>query len=218
MQLTHLGHACVLVEVADTRVLVDPGTFATGWEDLRDLAAVVVTHQHPDHLDVDRLPRLLAANPSALVLVDPGSLRVLADQGIGAQGHGDGATTVGGVDVTAVGELHALIHQEIPRIPNLGVRFDADGEPSLYVPGDALDGEPGDVDVLAFPLSAPWARSREMTAYLRRFNAPVAFPVHDALLSPVGRTLYLSQADSLGGPDTRIRDLAGAGPTRFDRP
>ena len=28
MRITHLGHACLLLEMADARVLVDPGTFA----------------------------------------------------------------------------------------------------------------------------------------------------------------------------------------------
>ena len=39
-----------------------------------DLDAVLVTHQHPDHLDPQNLPALLAANPSAMVLVEPSIL------------------------------------------------------------------------------------------------------------------------------------------------
>ena len=73
----------------------------------------------------------------------------------------------------------------------------------------------GDVDVVAFPLSAPWQASRDMTAFLRRLNPPQAVPIHDALLSPAGRNLYLSQADSLGGTDTEISDLAARGAVDF---
>ena len=42
MRITHLGHACLLVEMADTRVLLDPGTFAGDLSALRDLDAVLV--------------------------------------------------------------------------------------------------------------------------------------------------------------------------------
>jgi L-ascorbate metabolism protein UlaG (beta-lactamase superfamily) len=215
MRITHLGHACLLVEVAGTRLLIDPGGFSTEWHDLTGLQAVLVTHQHPDHLDVDHLPGLLAANPEALVLVDPGTADVLGDRGIRARTHDGTPVTVGDVTVTPVGTEHALIHEDIPRIPNVGVRLDAEDEPSIFHPGDALDADPGDVDVLAFPLNAPWQRSREMTGFLRRLNPPNAIPIHDGLLNDRGRRLYLRQADTLGGPDTSIRDLAGAGATEF---
>ncbi|HEX6917995.1 MAG TPA: MBL fold metallo-hydrolase [Phycicoccus sp.] len=214
MHITHLGHACVLIEMADTRLIIDPGTFAGDLAGVRDLDAVLVTHQHPDHLDPDRFPGLVAHNRHARVLCDPGSVEVLGGIGVDATAH-DGPTQVGSVTVTPVGEVHALIHEEIPRIPNVGVRLDAEGEPSFFHPGDALDAEPGEVDVLAFPLQAPWQRSREMTAFLRRFDAPHAVPVHDGLLQRRGRELYLGQAARLGGRDTRIHDLAGAGSKEF---
>ena len=215
MRITHLGHACLLVEMADVRLLVDPGTFADDLSGVRDLSAVLVTHQHPDHLDPDRLPALVAANPDAVVLCDPGSVDVLAGIGVDARTHGRAATTVGPVTVTPFGEQHALIHDDIPRIPNVGVRLEAEGEPTLFHAGDALDAEPGDVDVLAFPLQAPWQRSRDMTAFLRRIHAPHAVPVHDGLLRTRGRGLYLDQAGRLGSTSTRIHDLAGAGATEF---
>ena len=154
MHITHLGHACVLIEMADTRLIIDPGTFAGDLAGVRDLDAVLVTHQHPDHLDPDRFPGLVAHNRHARVLCDPGSVEVLSGIGVDATAH-DGPTQVGSVTESPVGEVHALIHEEIPRIPNVGVRLDAEGEPSFFHPGDALDAEPGEVDVLAFPLEGP---------------------------------------------------------------
>jgi L-ascorbate metabolism protein UlaG (beta-lactamase superfamily) len=214
MRLTHLGHACLLVEIGDERILIDPGNFTPGFEEVRDLSAIVVTHQHPDHLDPERLPDLVRANVGARLLCDPGSLEVFADLGIEAQAN-NGDTSIGAVTLTPVGQTHALIHEDIARIPNVGVVVRAEGEPTLFHPGDAVDQDPGKVDVLAFPLNAPWQRSREMAGFLRRLNPAYAVPIHDGLMNDRGRSLYLKQADTLGGADTTIRDLAGAGAVEF---
>jgi L-ascorbate metabolism protein UlaG (beta-lactamase superfamily) len=216
MRITHLGHASLLVEVADTRILLDPGVWSPGAVGQRDLAAVLVTHQHPDHLDQDGLPELLAANPGVPVLTDPDTAKLLQDRGTEARAlvAGD-SVEVGPVTVLGVGELHALIHDDLPRIHNTGMLLRAEGEPTFFHPGDALDADPGSVDVLAFPLNAPWQRSREMTQFLRARAAAHAIPVHDALLSETGRGLYLRQARDLGSPDTRIHDLAGGRTEEF---
>ena len=77
MRLAHLGHAAVLVETTAARILLDPGNVGDGWHPLTDLDAVLVTHQHPDHLDPERLPALLAANPRAKVYVEPSVLELV---------------------------------------------------------------------------------------------------------------------------------------------
>ena len=216
MRITHCGHASLLVETGDARLLLDPGTWSAPAHELRDLDAILVTHQHADHLDQDRLPELLRANPHAQLVTDPDTAELLRAKGfdVHALRPGD-QVAIKAVTVSGVGELHALIHDDLPRIHNTGMRVSADGEPTLFHPGDALDAEPRGVDVLAFPLNAPWARSREMTGFLRRLAAPHAIPVHDGLLNANGRRLYLHQAGSLGSPDTRIHDLADGSPQDF---
>lgn len=202
MRVTHLGHACLLVESADRRILIDPGNFSSGFEELTGLDAIVVTHNHPDHFDPERAPRLIRANPGTPVHTDPLTADKLRAEGVSAVPTRQGeAFAVGDVTVTPVGELHAFNHDAMPRIPNVGVVLRADGERTLFHPGDAYDAEPGPVDVLAHPLNAPWAASRDSIAFVARIAPKVFIPIHDALLSDVGHRMYSGHIEQFSGVD-----------------
>ncbi len=217
MEITHLGHACLLVEAAGQRVLLDPGTFSDV-SGVRDLTAVVVTHQHPDHCDLDQVPGLLRNNPSARVLVEPQTAEVLAGAGLADRTERFAAgqdVELGGLRLRPVGELHAEIHPYVPRVGNVGVVLSADGEPTVYHPGDALDGEPGEVDLLCVPVNAPWGKVAETIAFVRRV-APArgVVPIHDGLLVDAGRDIYLRHVRGHGAEGgVEVLDLRGAGPT-----
>lgn len=220
MRLTHFGHSCVLVEIADQRVLLDPGAFSAGFEELRGLDAILVTHQHPDHCDPQRFVPLVAANPGARVLVEAQTAAQLRDAGdlpraIEMLTSGDDVTIEAAgssVTISPVGQRHAIIHADIPRIDNTGVVLRAPGEPSFFHPGDALDAHPGAVDVLGVPVNAPWCAMKETVDFVRRIGARRFVPIHDALLSATGRELYLRQIGNLGGQAVEgleLVDLAG---------
>jgi L-ascorbate metabolism protein UlaG (beta-lactamase superfamily) len=216
MRITHLGHACLLVEVGGQRILVDPGVFSSEIGDLTGLDVILVTHQHADHVDLQRLPALLEINPQARLYAEPQAAASLEEAGIGAEHTVSGEVlSLGAVRVTPVGELHALINEALPRVGNLGVVVRAPGEPTLFHPGDAYDGEPGQVDILALPLNAPWTASRDTIAFAERISPRVCIPIHDGLLNAIGRQLYLSQVRSFGPEAMEVRDLADGTPSDF---
>ena len=216
MRLTHLGHACLLVETGGQRILIDPGVYSPGIVDATGLDVILVTHQHADHVDLQRLPALLEANPQATLYAEPQAAAALAEAGIASQHTVAGEPlSFGRVQITPVGEKHALINEALPRIGNLGVVLRCEGEPTLFHPGDAYDGEPGHVDILAVPLSAPWAASRDTVAFARRIQPRIVVPIHDVLLSDIGRKLYLSQLQSLGPQSMDLRDLSDGAPVDF---
>ena len=180
MQVTHFGHSCVLLDTGAARLLIDPGTFSTGFEGVTGLDAVLVTHQHPDHLDPDRLPALLRANPDARLIVDSGTAGQLA--GVDHETVEPGATvTVGGARVEVLGGRHAVIHPDIPVIPNNAYLVDG----THLHPGDSLDtvvpAEP--LDVLFLPAAAPWQKSRRRVEYLRAVAPRAAVPIHQGILA-----------------------------------
>jgi L-ascorbate metabolism protein UlaG (beta-lactamase superfamily) len=198
MQLTKQGHACVRVTKDGRTLVVDPGGFS---EPDAALGAdvILVTHEHPDHFDASRLRTAMEADPSAQIW----TLRSVADQLSGAfpgrvhtVGHGD-TVSAAGFEIEVHGELHAVIHPDIPRITNVGYLVEGGEEGAVFHPGDALTVPDRPVDTLLLPVHAPWNKVSEVIDYLREVRPRRALDVHDGLLSADARPIY----DRMLGPD-----------------
>lgn len=177
----------MLLDTGSARLLFDPGTFSAGFEDLRDLDAILITHQHFDHLDGERLPELVALNPAAALIVDSGSFEETAKLGLDAEQVRPGDhLTLGGAEVTVVGGEHAIIHPSVSMPPNVGYVV---GDGAFYHPGDALFVPEQKIDVLGLPTAAPWLKLGEAVDFLRAVAPRVAVPIHQNLLNDTGMRL-----------------------------
>lgn len=213
MQLTHFGHSCLLATFpgaeGDVTILFDPGNFSHGFEGITGLDAIMITHQHPDHADVSRLPALLDANPGAALYSDP---QTAAQLGGGWQAvHVGDQLTLGHLTIRGTGGRHAVIHPEIPIIDNISYLVgDGDHPARLMHPGDALyvPGEP--VDVLATPAAAPWMRISEAVEYLRAVAPQQAVPIHQGIIAPEARGIFYGRLTEMTSTDFRVLDAEHA--------
>ena len=208
VKITRMGHAAMVIEVDQTRVLIDPGGFCPDETfELEGLDAIVVTHQHPDHLDQTRIGGLLERNGDATLLCDTETADLVESGSWTAHTHDD-ETYVGGLRLLGVGTQHAEILPQIPRIANTGVLVSADGEPTLFHPGDSYEHAPAGVDVLALPLTAPWAKIGETVEFIGRVSPTTLFPVHDAAVADHAYDLYWRHVENFGG----VEDARRLGP------
>jgi L-ascorbate metabolism protein UlaG (beta-lactamase superfamily) len=205
MRLTKFGHSCLLVEDSRARILLDPGTLSAGFEELEGLTAVLFTHQHADHLDPERVRGLLDRNAGIRVVSDEGSAKPLGEAGAEVEVVHDGdELEIGGVGVRVAGRDHAVIHPDIPIIPNVGYLVGG----RLFHPGDSFTPPPQPVEVLAVPVGAPWLRARESIDYVRQVRPDLVLPVHEKLLSTAGASLYYRLLEQLGAREgTTLRSL-----------
>jgi L-ascorbate metabolism protein UlaG (beta-lactamase superfamily) len=209
MELTKHGHACVRLTKDGRTLVIDPGNLSAPDAAL-GADVILVTHEHPDHFDDSRLRTAMEADPAARIF----TLRSVADRlsaafpgRVHTVGHGD-AFTAAGFEIQAHGELHAVIHPDIPRVTNVGFLVE-DGDGAVFHPGDALTVPGRPVDTLLLPVHAPWNKVSEVIDYLREVRPRQALDVHDGLLSPDARPVY----DRMLGPDGP--GVGGAGHLRL---
>jgi L-ascorbate metabolism protein UlaG (beta-lactamase superfamily) len=186
MKITKFTHACVRLEHDGGVLVVDPGV----WSEPSALAgadAVLVTHEHADHIDVLRLAGL------GVPVYAPADAQI---DGVPVRGVTAGETfEAGGFRIAAVGGRHAYVHGEQPDCANLGYVVDD----SIYHPGDSLYVPRARIETLFVPVHASWLKTTEAIEFVHAVRARRAYPIHDGQINErglSGTNRWLSQETS----------------------
>lgn len=207
LTVTRIGHACQLIEVAGLRVLTDPwftqtATYyqgepvAASVASLGHLDAVVISHEHYDHCDLDAL--VAGGLDLDTPIVGPGTVTAIARQ----KGFRDlrtieawQATTIGELTVTATPGQHGV--HEVTFVIQAGGRSVFFGGDSLRVPElDEIPERFGAIDLAILPINGLCVRplhltqvvmdaeqAAELTAVLRpRLAVPHHYAFHSGWL------------------------------------
>ena len=203
MRITKYGHCCLLVEERELRILTDPGTYSSGYETVRDIDLILLTHEHPDHFHLDSLKKVLENNPRAKVVTNHGVGALMQQESLMFEllEHGQSRKDKE-VLIEGVGQEHAVIYPTIPNVANTGYFIGG----KLFYPGDALTNPERPVDILALPVIGPWVKISEAADYARALKPKTWFPVHDGILrNPAMGFKWASYAlDSLNMPGTEL--------------
>ena len=193
MRLTHFGHACVVIEHTAGQggaILIDPGSLADDLDAVGDIDAILITHEHPDHLDAGKLSQLRKRNAELRLFVNAGTEAVLdpseRERAEVLDGN-DAKASAAGIPVRVTTTTHATIYSALPDITNNAYLVDD----SIWHPGDAFVVPPMPVDVLLLPIGGPWMKLAESIDYLRQVAPKVAVPIHQGGLGPAHRQLHV---------------------------
>jgi len=209
MQLTKFTHACVRLDDGDRSLVIDPGVFSEVERALDGAAAILITHEHPDHVDADKVGAALRADPRLRLFAPSSVTGALAEFGeqVVTVAPGD-SFDAGGFQVTGQGGQHAVIHPSIPVIANVGYLIDG-----IYHPGDSFFVPSDPVSTLLLPTNAPWSKAAEVIDFAVSVRAPRAFQVHDSLVTPVYAGMVEGHLGRIAGPHGVGFQHLGAGET-----
>lgn len=195
MRLTKYSHSCVRLDDGDHTLVLDPGVFSEVNAALDGADALLITHEHADHIDVEQV-KAAAQRDDRLRIWAPAPVATALDLGeqvsvVEAWQAFDAA----GFQVRTFGGQHALIHPTIPVVPNVGYVINE----AVYHPGDSLIVPPVPVSLLLAPIHAPWSKVAEVIDFVVAVRAPRAIGIHDALLTDAGRQVVEGHVARIGG-------------------
>lgn len=178
MKITKFGHCCLLIEEGEARILTDPGNYNKVPQE-KNIDAILLTHEHQDHVHIESLQEILSRNQQAVVYTHKGVGRLLEEAHIPYTCINDNEEVlVRGVSVLSSGTEHACICHGLPDVINTGFFIGN----KLFYPGDAFHNPNKQVEILALPVAAPWMRLEEAINYAKELHPKIVFPVHDGML------------------------------------
>lgn len=192
MTITKFGHCCLLLEVKEKRILIDPGRFSDTQNSLTNIDIILITHEHADHFHTESVSALLALNPEAIVVTNTSVAKLLEALGVAAHVlEGRDSADIIDIPLAAFDGTHVEIFEDFGIVQNTGYLVDD----TFFFPGDAYAVPNVPVKILGLPVAGPWCKASDAIHYCIKVAPKIAIPVHDATLSEAGKEVTYGLCD-----------------------
>ena len=198
MKITKYIHSCLLFELDGQRILFDPGKFSfieclVQPGELKDVSAVIITHNHPDHLDVAALTKIVALS-RAVIISNREVAAELKKHGLTVQIHEEGPLDLGAFQLHAVPVRHeAILDSPLPQMTAWLVNGQVLNPADSFAPNLL---QFAGVELLILPVTAPFLTELVVADFALKMRPKQILPVHDGYLKP----FFLEQRYDNYGP------------------
>jgi L-ascorbate metabolism protein UlaG (beta-lactamase superfamily) len=171
MKITRYFQSCLLIEEADTRILIDPsGQEAENSEKFGKLDAVLYTHEHGDHFEPSLAKKF--AESGVPIYANTSTAKQIEVQKIEIK-NGD-EFEVKSLKIKALELPHCLMWDGAQGPQNTGYLING----KFFHPGDGVELSGLSVDVLAVPINGPDVSWKDAFALSKQLAAKDVIPVH----------------------------------------
>jgi len=185
VEITCVGHASLILTFGGKVIHIDPWSAKADYSALPKADAVLITHQHPDHLDTAALK--LINQKSTVYVMNPKSTETWKPESLIVLSNGRSAD-IFGIRIDAV-PAYNIKHKR----PDTGLPFHPKGEGNGYILtiGDKKIYAAGDtenvpemkalknIDVAFLPMNLPYTMTPEMVADAAKgFRPKLLYPYH----------------------------------------
>ncbi len=183
MKISKYLHSCLVFEKDNFRLLIDPGniSFAEGFigpDEFGNVDAIIITHIHPDHLDMENLPKILELSGAKVYSVQQ-VINELAKVGMAAELIPE---IIGPFSIKAFPVKHELIMDNpLPEMTALLI----DGK--VLHPVDSLEDkllEYKGIELVLLPIMAPFLNEPTAAKFADALSPKQVLPVHDGYAKP----------------------------------
>jgi L-ascorbate metabolism protein UlaG (beta-lactamase superfamily) len=181
MKISKYLHSCLVFEQDGYKLLFDPGkfSFAEGLvkpEMFADVDGIIITHVHPDHLDVDILKKIIDVS-GAPVYTNEQVGDVLAKHCIPHTVWTDGVYNLGPFKLEAITVVHELIlDNPLPQMTGFIIND------RVLHPVDSMEDalwRYKEIELLIMVTMAPFTNELRITEFADKLQPKQILPVHD---------------------------------------
>jgi L-ascorbate metabolism protein UlaG (beta-lactamase superfamily) len=183
MLIQKFFHSCLLFSKDGTKVLFDPGRFSflegrMTPDAFADVEHIVITHTHPDHLDIEALKAIVELSDASIVGNAEVGGKLLAEGLALSRQVGDGdCFALGSIELAAITVKHEeILDETLPEV----TAFLLDGR--VLHPVDSFDNRllvHAGAELVILPVMAPFLTETRAFAFGKALRPKAILPVHE---------------------------------------